>query len=334
MLICTLERRREQHLTSLYAPSILLTLTLAYLFGLMGLLDDVDLILCGHAGQNDKSRDGRSASEPKRSLTRQRAADEGEPSSSTGDSFTSNAATQPTPFLDMTLAELQAEVSKYGFRPSKRRSLLLKQLQGVQHALEQAAGQEQTLSEDLSSILSSSPPSSSLVRPHARQETVDLISDDDEDESGEMGDLTMAMLNEERAGRITGSTGSSVDDRHSASAPNEASEDDAEDLDGLSDGDENGERAALAPLRGTANEPALGTVPAAVAQQLHDAVLADEDLYRRILLFEPIAFDEFSSLAKRENVQGLRNKETLRNWLDVQCICFYSAELTGQRTRY
>jgi hypothetical protein len=83
-----------------------------------------------------------------------------------------------------------------------------------------------------------------------------------------------------------------------------------------------------------ANETPLGSVPAAVAKQLLEAVRSDADVYRRILHFEPISFDEISSLAKRANVQGLRNKEMLRNWLDVQCICFYTAELTGQRQRY
>lgn len=75
-------------------------------------------------------------------------------------------------------------------------------------------------------------------------------------------------------------------------------------------------------------------LPAGISQQLHDAIMSDEDLYRRILLFEPIPLEEVSALAKKAGVQGLRSKEILRNWLDVQCICFYSGELTGQRYRY
>ncbi|PWN37335.1 uncharacterized protein FA14DRAFT_159433 [Meira miltonrushii] len=75
-------------------------------------------------------------------------------------------------------------------------------------------------------------------------------------------------------------------------------------------------------------------VPAVISQQLHDALMSDENLYRRILLFEPVPFEEVSALAKKAGVQGLRSKEILRNWLDVQCICFYSGELTGQRHRY
>ena len=76
------------------------------------------------------------------------------------------------------------------------------------------------------------------------------------------------------------------------------------------------------------------TSPVSLSSQLHAAITADKALYHRILLFEPVSFDEISSTAKRAGVTGLKSKETLRSWLDKQGICFYSAELTGQRQRY
>lgn len=71
-----------------------------------------------------------------------------------------------------------------------------------------------------------------------------------------------------------------------------------------------------------------------LSKQLYEAITSDKALYHRILLFEPISFDEVSSTAKRAGVTGLKSKEVLRNWLDMQGICFYSAELTGPRHRH
>ena len=61
-------------------------------------------------------------------------------------------------------------------------------------------------------------------------------------------------------------------------------------------------------------------------------ILSDEQLYRRILLMEPISLDEFMSVAQRSGVLSnsiTKNRARLRTWLDCQGICFYEAELAG-----
>lgn len=80
-------------------------------------------------------------------------------------------------------------------------------------------------------------------------------------------------------------------------------------------------------------EAAPSAVPAALDASLRRAVMADAQLYRRILLYEPISFDEMSSVAQRAGIK-VRNRNELRSWLDAQSICFHSAELTGARSRH
>lgn len=265
---------------------------------------------------------------------------------------------------DMGISRLQKEVSKYGFRPSKSRKVMVEQLQNVYKAIRDTQRGKDAGNGDTSSLLSSSPPSSLLLLPpetptisrnvcrnqftdrQQMNEVVTIQSDSDNsgllsdgglnrvpnDHQVAIGDLTMAMMRELE-------DQSNGDTREGLSSSDKDLINDSEQSDSESS-DEDDEVLPNQSLRGvirtsTANQAtALGTVPAEVAQQLHDAIMSDEDLYRRILLFEPISFDEVNSLAKKAGVQGLRSKEILRNWLDVQCICFYSAELTGQRQRY
>ncbi|MCO5596198.1 hypothetical protein L7F22_050258 [Adiantum nelumboides] len=276
----------------------------------------------------------------------------------------------PAQIANMGMDKLRKEVSKYGFRPSKSRKLMIEQLENVYEAIRNA--KQRKVAEgggDTSSLLSSSPPSSMLLlQPetptiarntsgkgrkaankltNSRQAkevvTIELDSDisglldedgtssAENDDPVEMGDLTMAMMREsERETRQKSPHSSKEDLGEESEASNSTGSDDESDDEALAN------RSLRGVIRtSTANQAtALGSVPAEVAQQLHDAIMSDEDLYRRILLFEPISFDEVNSLAKKAGIQGLRSKETLRNWLDVQCICFYSTELTGQRQRY
>lgn len=60
------------------------------------------------------------------------------------------------------------------------------------------------------------------------------------------------------------------------------------------------------------------------------AIKADEKLYERILLLEPVSLDEMMGVAHRCGVlSGIstRDRAQLRTWLDSQCICFYEADL-------
>lgn len=185
---------------------------------------------------------------------------------------------------------------------------------------------------------------------------ITVMSDDDDDAADaletEVGDLTAALIAEAKERRTYKGQIVSSGGRDEEAASNIAehsggtrSDDDDDDDSGVAasasssqyDAESGGESQSQhrqTAKRSQAPEPSMGRVPADVAKQLYEAVKADKDLYSRILLYEPVSFDEVNSTAKRAGVTGLRSKETLRNWLDVQCICFYSAELTGQRQRY
>lgn len=63
---------------------------------------------------------------------------------------------------------------------------------------------------------------------------------------------------------------------------------------------------------------------------LCNAIYQDKQLYRRILLLEPIPLDEMVGLGKRLNLLPgsiVKNRARMRTWLDTQGICFYEADL-------
>ena len=74
----------------------------------------------------------------------------------------------------------------------------------------------------------------------------------------------------------------------------------------------------------------------ALAQTMTTAIRSDPSVWERILRYEPISFDEVISIATQSGLamDTGKRKEELRTWLDRQCICFYSAELTGSRSRH
>jgi len=75
-----------------------------------------------------------------------------------------------------------------------------------------------------------------------------------------------------------------------------------------------------------------GPQPNFMDQPMCDAIFADEQLFKRILMLEPISLDEMLGVAHRSKVltsaSATRNRAELRTWLDCQGICFYEAELS------
>lgn len=82
----------------------------------------------------------------------------------------------------------------------------------------------------------------------------------------------------------------------------------------------NDETGTYSPLPNTMDKP------------MCDAIFSDEQLYKRILMMEPISLDEMLGVAHRSNVltsaSATRNRAKLRTWLDCQGICFYETELS------
>lgn len=65
-------------------------------------------------------------------------------------------------------------------------------------------------------------------------------------------------------------------------------------------------------------------------EALCNAIYQDKQLYRRILLLEPIPLDEMVGLGKRLNLlpgSTAKARARMRTWLDTQGICFYEADL-------
>nr|CDI55997.1 bsp1 protein [Melanopsichium pennsylvanicum 4] len=83
------------------------------------------------------------------------------------------------------------------------------------------------------------------------------------------------------------------------------------------------------------SEPPPNPSPA-LAETMTQAIKSDFSVWTRILRYEPISFDELISIATQNGLtmDTGKTKEELRAWLDTQCICFYSAQLTGSRSRH
>jgi hypothetical protein len=228
-------------------------------------------------------------------------------------------------------------VARYGFRPTKTRKNLLAQLYQVEEALR--AQQDESEVGDVS-IASTS---SSFLH----YSSMDLTSDADS-----VGDFSMDVIQQAR----DTSNPRGIDDAREKQQGSTRRigvvdcDDDDDDDDGkighsdLDDDEEEDDDFSLSEVDRVVAEAEANAAKASLSSpsdiapslsnQLYQAITSDKSLYNRILLFEPVSFDEVSSTAKRAGVIGLRSKEVLRNWLDMQGICFYSAELTGQRQRY
>jgi len=69
-------------------------------------------------------------------------------------------------------------------------------------------------------------------------------------------------------------------------------------------------------------------------KELRAMIEEDEELYLRILRYEPMKFDYLLQRALDRGLPERRLKYRLRVFLDKQCINFYTAEPTGTRRRY
>lgn len=84
-----------------------------------------------------------------------------------------------------------------------------------------------------------------------------------------------------------------------------------------------------------AQQEAVEPTPA-LAETMTLAIRTNPAVWERILRYEPISFDEFVSIASQNglSMDSGKRKEELRTWLDRQCICFFSNDLTEPRSRH
>lgn len=153
--------------------------------------------------------------------------------------------------------------------------------------------------------------------------SVELISDDEYP----MGDLTRSIISQANKSPRQAAR------EYQSSIVSEECPEEKENENDDKDNEPGRVEEEISPLQTQATLSPTDIAPS-LSKQLYKAITSDKALYHRILLFEPVSFDEVSSTAKRAGVTGLKSKEVLRNWLDMQGICFYSAELTGPRHRH
>lgn len=279
-----------------------------------------------------------------------------------------NAVDSSTPLEEWSTADLQAEVKRYGFKVSRKRATLIEQLRAVFAALQRTdaplsrigpmnvapVAAKMTPPRTTRKLILPDPPTTALKtkakgKGKGRQSDpfiLDVSSDSDlpsspvpvaingqasNDSEGEAGDYT-AQLELEALSATSGSPSipsspdiplstsvSPVKQRRSRSRS-------------LSSSPEVPLSASLA-----AEEDVEAVEPtAALANTMTTAIRSNSALWDRILKYEPISFDELVSVATQNGLSMAagKSKEELRTWLDRQCICFYSNDLTGPRSRH
>ncbi|UZJ51227.1 hypothetical protein CBS101457_000547 [Exobasidium rhododendri] len=291
----------------------------------MGLIDDLDQLLDSQKAEGSRQNQARAAENSNSQECNTRLP---------------QGSSHQGRYETWTLTQLQGEVARYGFRPTQTRKNLLAQLCQVEEALriqEQQQQQQQQLEGAEIGDVSIASTSSSFLH----YSSMDLTSDADS-----TCEFPVNVIRQTKDTLIQRDDPEGEDQQQSQTrTPNEEERreerDDGDDDDEFDDDDEGFSQNEVDRVIAEAERDAAKTtssspndIAPSLSNQLYKAITSDVPLYHRILLFEPVSFDEVSSTAKRAGVVGLRSKEVLRNWLDMQGICFYSAELTGQRQRY
>lgn len=278
-------------------------------------------------------------------------------------------------FEEWTTSALQAEVKRYGFKVSRKRSTLIDQLKAVYEALHRpnssceapvARNEAENIPVE-AEIKQGGRTKRKLVLPESAASAkglgkgkgrrsdpfvLDASSDSDAslsspsapiqganggygEEQEEIGDYT-AQLELEALSATDGSSSPSSSDvplstHTSPSKPRRGRPPSRSRSPSTSSLDVPLASTTTAETEGEPTEPTP-----ALAETMTTAIRSTPIVWDRILRYEPISFDEFVSIATQNELQmdtGKR-KDELRTWLDRQCICFYSNDLTGPRSRH
>ncbi|EPQ27256.1 uncharacterized protein PFL1_06889 [Pseudozyma flocculosa PF-1] len=269
-----------------------------------------------------------------------------------------------------SIAELQRETKRYGFKPSKSRPVLLEQLRAVYMALgtDQEGGGDvgfvppdihdsfadeevQRVEQDDGVAALATGKSkgkakakgrksdpidlSDLESPPARRRRLvdsciggrgllNAVEEQGGQEVEEEGDLTRQLRLEAAS---TSSSVSSDDVPLSTLFPIPSTS---------SPSSSPLKRDAKTKPKSKSSKAAAATTASGQSLPYHEfaaCIRSDEQLYDRILRYEPIPLDEVVSILAKSaiHIDTGRKKELLKVWLDRQSICFYSEELTGRR---
>ncbi|SPO30095.1 uncharacterized protein UTRI_05934 [Ustilago trichophora] len=294
----------------------------------------------------------------------------------------------PPKFEEWPLAELQAQVKRYGFKTSRKRSTLVDQLRAVYDVMGRARTRNAA---ETSHVTEPEPEAESSTGKRQSRKLIlpnEMLAESDDEGAAEVNGKAKAMGKAKGKGRKsdpflfdTSSESSSESvilaenadsanseeagdytlqlelEAHSATdgAPSSSSEDVPLSTTASPRKKTRRKSGSLSPSSSSSSaEVPLSTLTSAAVEETEDgggeavdpspalaetmttAIRSNEGLWARILRYEPISFDEFVSLATQSGISmdSGKSKEELRTWLDRQCICFYSAELTGSRSRH
>ena len=263
----------------------------------------------------------------------------------------SSSKTRSIPYFEEWPTEaLQAEVKKYGFKVSRKRTTLIDRLKAVYEALDRseveyevpiANGEvaEPRVDAGVQSRRQLVLPDAAEVEVKGKgrgRKSDPFVLDDEESYSSDSS--SVAQPNETEVGDYTAQL-----EREALSATDGSDSDLPLSTSALPQKPRRGRPPRSSSPSSSSTDIPLSTLtqppivpPAALANTLTTAIRSTPHLWHRILRYEPISFDELVSIA---TVHGLamdtgRSKDALRTWLDSQCICFYSNDLTGPRSRH
>ncbi|CBQ69935.1 conserved hypothetical protein [Sporisorium reilianum SRZ2] len=253
-------------------------------------------------------------------------------------------------FEEWPTEALQAEVKRYGFKVSRKRTTLIDQLKAVYEALRRSKAvfevpveqHEATITTAPAAVkrakrklvLPASTPGSDVAvgkgKGKGRQSDPFVVDGDSTDSDSVVlasnavaGDYT-AQLEREALSATSGSNSDSDIPLSTTPSP-------------LKPRPRSRSRSSSPdiPLSHLPPDPEAVEPTAALAETLTSAIRTDPAVWARILRYEPISFDEFVSIATANglDMDSGKRKEELRGWLDRQCICFYVNDLTGPRSR-
>lgn len=242
-------------------------------------------------------------------------------------------------FEEWPTEALQAEVKRYGFKVSRKRATLIDQLKAVYEALHRskAAFEAPTGNGDAAAAATEAAPVARTKR------TLILPASTSGMESAAVGKGKGKGKGRQSDPFVLDADSTSDSSSDSVTLASNGANEEAGDYtaqleleaQSATDGSSSDIPLSAHPPEGDAPEPAVEPT-AALADTMTSAIRADAALWGRVLRFEPVSFDEFVSIATQSGL-GMdtgKRKDEVRTWLDRQCICFYSNDLTGPRSRH
>lgn len=208
----------------------------------------------------------------------------------------------PPDYSDWSLEELQKETGKYGYKPSGTKKACIATLNRIWAALQKYANEKPKTK-------------AKKKQPEKSVQSLRSLESIEVDDDSWSSDQSLAS-SASSARRVGSGRKSRVSNVSLASAGEFLSESEA-DQHGSDELDSEDDRS-----------------PAGFQSTMRRLVMNNDDLYSKILMYQPVPFEAFVTIAKDHNLKA--SAITIRQFLDKMCITFYMDQKTGrnrQRTK-